>query len=80
MFSDYRDFKIRASPWLFFALGCILIIWALVEKRGAVTFGDLYPGLALFLGGVLMFGLIKYLTRMPPDEAAESNEIGRAHV
>src|SRR5262249_42882802 len=70
---DYRDFKIRASPWLCFFLGGVLTVWALVEKKGAVTFGDVYPGLALIMGGVLLLGLIKYLTRMPADEVSDPN-------
>jgi hypothetical protein len=51
----------------------VLIVWALVEKKGAVTFGDLYPGVAALTAGLLFFGLLRYLSRMPDDDASESN-------
>jgi len=69
----YREFKLRFAPWFCCFLGVLLIIWALLEKRGAVTFDDLYPGIAALVAGLFFFALLRYLSRISEDESSESN-------
>jgi uncharacterized BrkB/YihY/UPF0761 family membrane protein len=60
---DFRDLRVRISPWLALTLGVIFVLSALVSKGAAVTWRDLYPGACLIAAGFLLFGLLKYLRR-----------------
>jgi hypothetical protein len=54
------ELKLRASPWIAFLLGTILVAWAFVEKGRNVSFGDLYPGVALFAAGIILRAFVKW--------------------
>ena len=72
---DLRELRLRITPWFALFLGMILVIWALVEKKAAVSWSDLYPGVAAIAAGLLLFGFLKYIDRRPgSDKPPASNE------
>jgi hypothetical protein len=50
---DYQSVKLHLSRWFCFFLGGICLIWAVLEKKSAVSFMNLYPGFAFILCGVI---------------------------
>jgi hypothetical protein len=86
-----QDFKLRIAPWFFMALGLFLLVSAFGEKKVAVTFGDVYPGISAFAAGLLLRAFLKYVDRSaaapdsnaeagpPGDDAAERTPKGKPH-
>ena len=72
---DLRELRLRVAPWIALFLGVILVIWALLAKRAALSWSDLYPGVAAIAAGLLLFGFLKYIDRRPgSDEPPTSND------
>jgi hypothetical protein len=75
---DYHSIKLRLGMVGCFVLGGILIAWAVLEKQGAVGFGDLYPGVAAVAAGLLIHLFLNYQDRAPGGDrpSAEDSDPG----
>jgi len=72
---DLRDLRLRSSPWIALLVGTVLVVWGVLEKGTAASWGDLYPGVAAIAAGLLLFGLLKYLDRpLGSEEPPEPDE------
>ena len=60
---DLRELRLRASPWIALFLGVIWILVELISRRTAVTWGDVYPGVALVGAGLVLFAANRWLNR-----------------
>ena len=60
--------KFGALLMFCFVGGGWMIYDGVAGKNGNFTFEDVYPGIAAMLAGVLVIGLMHYLTRTPREE------------
>ena len=70
---DYREFKLRVSPWLCFFLGGILLLCAILDTKGTVSWYDLYPGASAIAAGLLLLGFLRYMDRKAKEEVSDSD-------
>lgn len=71
---DFKEIKLQLSPWFCFFLGGILLIWGILDKKGAASFGVLYPGLSAIAAGLLIRGFLKYVDRQTTIERLSEQE------
>lgn len=69
----YQSAKLGLLLLFCFGVGGALIYSGVAEKKGPVTFEDVYPGLAAIAAGVVLVGLYLFLSR-PPANAAAADE------
>jgi hypothetical protein len=69
----YKNFKLWISPWIALIAGIAFLGWVIADKRGSVGFGDLYPGLLLFVASALLFAYVRFVFRHA-DEEVEGDE------
>jgi hypothetical protein len=71
---DFKEIKLRLTLWVCFFLGGILLISEVLDKKGAVSFGDLYPGLSAIAAGLLIRSFLKYVDRQAISERPSEQE------
>jgi hypothetical protein len=76
----YQSLRLRLSPWQAFALAGIFIVWAFVDKKGAVTLRDLYPGLGLLSAGLLLLGYLSYVKKKASNERRADDSAQSSHT
>lgn len=57
------ELRLRASPWLTLTFGILWIVYQLGAKRGALVFGDVYPGISLLAASALLFWVVRWVDR-----------------
>jgi hypothetical protein len=72
-YRSYKDFKLRISPWIALIAGIAFLGWVIADKRGSVGFGDLYPGLLLFVASGLLFAYVRFVFRHDDDEDGDED-------
>ncbi|HTU22403.1 MAG TPA: hypothetical protein VMG10_30465 [Gemmataceae bacterium] len=71
---NFKEMKLRLAPWVCFLLGGLLLILEILDKKRAVSIGDLYPGLSAIAAGLLLRGFLKYVDRQTADEKPSGQE------
>lgn len=71
---DLGEWRLRLGPWIALLIGAVLVVWALVEKRAAVSWGDVYPGVAMIAAALLLFGILKYVDRPRGPESSPGRD------
>jgi hypothetical protein len=71
---DFKEIKLRLTLWVCFILGGILLISEILDKKAAVSFGDLYPGLSAIAAGLLLRSFLKYVNRQTTSERPSGQE------
>ena len=71
---DFRELKLRTSPWIALLLGVIWVLITLIGKRAAVSWRDVYPGVALVGAGFVLFATLRWLDRPMQSRDSEADE------
>ena len=64
----YRLLKMGATLLFCFVGGGLLIYVGVKDKKGPIAFEDVYPGLAAIAAGLLLVGLLYWLSRPDKEE------------
>ena len=59
----FRDLRLRASPWIALFGGIAYLGWVVMDKRSAVTFQDIYPGLLVLVASAVLFAMVLFCKR-----------------
>lgn len=75
MSSVKRSFALMkmAAVLLFcFGVGGALVYSGVKDKKGPITFDDVYPGLAAIAAGLILIGLLYWMSRNHGEDESES--------
>lgn len=79
MKSSFLFLKLGATLLFCFGVGGALIYNGVAGKKGPVTNDDIYPGLAAIAAGVILVGLLVWMSRPAPNDLpAASDSSGEA--
>lgn len=68
----YRIAKFMLSIALFVFLGIGYLVMMLVQNGGQLIFDDLYPGVAMIVVGVSLYGLVFWIVHNRGDDGGGS--------